>query len=79
VDITLSKSTKWESGLYDMRPGLNKEIEKHKNAGFFIRNARNVKIYDSAVKWGNTCDSFGGTLDFDEESTPEIYRFSADA
>lgn len=79
VDITLSKSTKWESGLYDMRPGLNKEIEKHKNAGFFIRNARNVKIYDSAVQWGNTCDSFGGALDFDEESAPETYRFSADA
>lgn len=78
VDITLSKSTKWESGLYDMRPGLNKEIEKHKNAGFFIRNARNVKIYDSSVKIGTPCDDFGEALDFDSDSEPETYRFSAD-
>lgn len=76
VDITLSKSTKWNSGLYDMRPGLNKDIEKHKNAGFFIRNAKNVKIYDSSVSIDRSCEAFGNALDFDEESTPETYRFS---
>lgn len=79
VDITLSKSSKWESGLYDMRPGLNKEIEKHKNAGFFIRNAKNVKIYDSDVHIDKNCDDFGNALDFDENSEPELYRFSADS
>lgn len=79
VDITLKKSTKWESGLYDMRPGLNKDIEQHKNAGFFIRHARNVKIYDSAVHIDPSCSAFGAPLDFDSESEPETYRFSADA
>lgn len=36
VDVTLSKTSKWDCGLYDMRPGLNKEVEKHKNAGFIF-------------------------------------------
>lgn len=76
VSVTVSKSTKWESGLYDMRPGLNKDIEKHKNAGFFIRNAKNVKIYDSQVNWGNRCDDYGEDLDFDSKSAPDTYRFN---
>lgn len=79
VDITLSKSSKWKSGLYDMRPGLNKEIEQHKNAGLFIRNAKNVKIYDSSVHIDKNCESFGSSLDFDKDSEPEIFRFSADS
>ena len=48
VDVTLSKTSQWDCGLYDMRPGLNKEVEKHKNAGFYLRFADNVTLRNTS-------------------------------
>lgn len=66
VDVTLSKTSKWDCGLYDMRPGLNKEVEKHKNAGFYLRFADNVTLRNTSVKWGNVCPEYSAALE--EES-----------
>ena len=63
VDVTLSKTSKWDCGLYDMRPGLNKEVEKHKNAGFYLRFADNVTLRNTSVKWGNVCPEYSAALE----------------
>ncbi len=75
VSVTVSKKTKWESGLYDLRPCLQYGVEKIKNAGFFIRNAENVIIEKSSVSWGNITDDYSVALD--NENTPdlELIRF----
>ena len=76
VGVELSKTSKWETGLYDMRPGLNKGIEKHKNSGFFIRNAKNVTISKSSVNWGNICDDYAYAIDSESCENLVIDRFS---
>ena len=39
VSITLEKTSKWESGLYDLRPSYKYGIIKKKNSPFYIENA----------------------------------------
>lgn len=77
VSVELTKSSKWETGLYDMRPGLNKEIEKHKNSAFFVKNASGVTVLKSSVSWGNICGDYAHA--FYGENCPDIefVRFNA--
>ena len=42
--VTLSKSSRWESGVYDLRPCLDWGVEKYNNSAFFIRYAKDVLI-----------------------------------
>lgn len=63
VRVELTKTSKWEGGLYDMRPGLNKDVEKHANSGFFLRYAQNVTLRNTAVLWGNVCESYAHAVD----------------
>ncbi len=77
--FTLSRSTKWESGLYDLRPGLGREIEKHGNSGFFIRFADNVRIEKTRVIWGTVCDDYRYALDAEQTENLELIRFSGEA
>ncbi len=79
VSVELTKTSKWETGLYDMRPGLNKEIEKSKNSGFFIRNAKDVTIIKSRVKWGNVCEDYAYALDGENCPDIELVRFKGTA
>ncbi len=51
--IHLEKTSKWDCGLYDLRPCIDHGIEKSDNAGFFIRNAENVRIEKTSVTWGS--------------------------
>lgn len=52
-NIHLEKTSKWDCGLYDLRPCIDHGIEKSDNAGFFIRNAENVRIEKTSVTWGS--------------------------
>lgn len=79
VQIELTKTSKWETGLYDMRPGLNKEIEHHKNSGIFIRHAKNIKISKSSVSWGKICEDYAHAIDSENCENLEIDRFSGNA
>ena len=76
VRVTMNKTSKWESGLYDLRPCLQYGVEKFKNSGFFIRHAENVTLENCAVHWLNTCDAYGQAIDTDDAPGLEINRFT---
>ena len=78
VSLRISKKSKWESGLYDMRPGLGKDIEKHKNAGFFIRYADRIRIEKSSVSWGEITDDFGPDINAEETENLLICDFAGE-
>lgn len=63
VSVELTKTSKWECGFYDLRPGVNREVEKHNNSGFFIRYAKEITIRNSKITWGNLCDSYKYAVD----------------
>lgn len=79
VQVELTKTSKWQTGLYDMRPGLNKEIEESKNSAFYVKNASNVTILKSSVKWGNICDDYAHAFYGENCSDIEFVRFQAKA
>lgn len=58
VSVELTKTSKWECALYDLRPGLNREVEKHGNSGFFFKYAKDITIRNSRMTWGTICDSY---------------------
>ncbi len=76
VSVTLTKTSKWNCGLYDLRPCLQYGVEEYKNSGFFIRNAKNVLIEKSAVHWGTVCDDYNKAIDADNAPGLELIRFS---
>ncbi|MBE6827289.1 MAG: glycoside hydrolase family 28 protein [Ruminococcaceae bacterium] len=79
VSVTLSKQSKWETGLYDLRPCLDYGVEKYKNSGFFIRYAKNLVIAKSCVKWGKVCDDYGFAIDARNAENVELIRFNGTA
>lgn len=52
-NIHMEKTSKWDCGLYDLRPCIDHGIEKSDNSAFFIRNAENVRIEKTSVTWGS--------------------------
>ena len=42
VQVTLRRKSKWERGLYDLRPGHDQGIEKITSPGFLMRRAAAV-------------------------------------
>ena len=77
--ITLSKTSKWPCGLYDLRPGLGREVEQNKNAGFFIRYADGVTIEKTCVNWQNVCDDYSFAADAEHVDRLALVKFSARA
>ncbi len=51
-NIHLEKTSKWDCGLYDLRPCIDHGIEENDNSAFFIRNAKNVRIEKTSVSFG---------------------------
>ena len=76
VSVTMTKTSKWDCGLYDLRPCLQYGVEKYKNSGFFIRNAKNVLIEKSSVQWGNVCDDYNKAIDAENAPNLELIRFT---
>lgn len=79
VNVEMGKTSKWETGLYDLRPCIDHGVEKHCNSGFFIRNAKSVTIMKSSVKWGNVCDDYAYAIDAKNCPELELVRFSGKA
>lgn len=52
-NIHLEKTSKWDCGLYDLRPCIDHGIEQSDNSAFFVRNAENVRIEKTSVTWGS--------------------------
>lgn len=63
-NIHLEKTSKWDCGLYDMRPCIDHGIEESDNSAFFIRNAKNVRIEKTATSFGESpCKFYKYALD----------------
>ena len=63
VKVTLRKKTKWERGLYDLRPGYGKGIEKITSPGFLLRDTDDVTLRDCTVRFeGEDLSDFGEAL-----------------
>ncbi len=76
VSVSISKTTKWENGLYDLRPCLMYGVEKIKNAAFYIRNAKNVTIEKTSVNWGKVTEDFSVAVDAENTPNLELIRFN---
>lgn len=50
-NIQLQKTSKWDCGLYDLRPCIDHGIEESDNSAFFIRNAKNVRIEKTSAEF----------------------------
>lgn len=75
--FTLSKSSKWPCGAYDLRPCLDYGVESFDNSAFFIRWAKNVTIEKTRAGWGSLCDSYKHALDAENVENLELIRFSS--
>lgn len=63
VQVHVHAKSKWEKGCYDLRPGLNKGIEKHPSPGFYLRDTRGVTLRDCSVHFsGEKREDFGEAL-----------------
>ncbi len=60
VRVTLRKTSKWERGLYDLRPGFGQGIEKMVSPGFLMRRADKVTLRNCSVSFaGEDVSDFG--------------------
>lgn len=80
VNVHIHPKSKWEKGLYDLRPGLNKGIEKHPSPGFYLRDTRGVTLRDCAVRFsGEERDNFGEALRAERCESLSLERFDGRA
>ena len=79
VRVTLSKTSKWACGLYDLRPCRDHGVEAHKNAGFFLRHANGVTLDKVKVRFENVCDEYAYALDAAHCENLELHRFDGEA
>ena len=78
-NIKLNRTSKWDCGLYDLRPCLDYEVEKFYNSAFFIRFARNVLIEKTKTSWGNISDKYRHALDAANVENLDLIRFNGKA
>ena len=77
--IQLTKTSKWDCGLYDLRPCLDWGVEKYSNSAFFIRYAKDVLIAKTKTSWGKLCDSYKYAIDAENVENLELLRFDGKA
>lgn len=74
--VELTKTSKWQCGLYDLRPCLDWGVEKYDNSAFFIRYAKDVTIMKTKTLWGNLCDDYKYAIDAENVESLELVRFN---
>lgn len=79
VQVELTKTSKWDCGLYDLRPCLEHGVESYKNAGFFLRYADNITIEKTHVRFGTVCEDYAHALDAENCENIELIRFDGEA
>lgn len=77
--ITLTKTSKWPCGLYDLRPCLDWGVESYDNSAFFIRYAKDVLIEKTDTAWGQRCENYRYALDAAEVENLSLIRFQGEA
>ncbi len=77
VRVTLDKTSKWNCGIYDLRPAIDVGITESKNSCIFIKNAKDVLIMKSKASFGNICDDYAHGLYCENVENLETVRFEA--
>ena len=78
-NITLTKTSKWDCGAYDLRPCLDWGVEKLDNSAFYIRYAKDVTIMKTKTFWGNLCGNYKYAIDAENVENLELVRFEGKA
>ena len=77
VRVTLTKTSKWNCGIYDLRPGIDVDITKSRNSCIYIKNAKDVLIEKCRADFGNVCDDYAHGLYCEKVENLETVRFTA--
>ncbi len=75
-NITLSKSSKWECGIYDLRPCLDWGVEKYDNSAFFIRYAKDITFRNTKSGWDKLCENYAYAIDAENVEGLNLETFS---
>ncbi|MBQ5968615.1 MAG: glycoside hydrolase family 28 protein [Clostridia bacterium] len=73
--VTVTKTSKWPCGLYDLRPCLAYGVETADNAAFYLRYADRVALVDTRAAFGTVCDSYRHALDAEHVTGLDLRRF----
>lgn len=75
VQVTLNKTSKWDCGLYDLRPAIDYGLKDSKNSCFYIKNATDVTIEKSSAGYENICDDYAYGLYAENVQGLDMLRF----
>jgi len=77
VDVTINKTTTLPGGIYDRRPCEVIGFVKGNTSGFYLDDAKNIKIRNCSVQWGDDRpDYFKYAIDSNLVEDLEIIGFS---
>lgn len=79
VQVEVTKTSKWACGLYDLRPCIEHGVEAHKNAGFFLRYAKDVCLQNCRVRFGTVCDAYSYAVDAKDCEGLSLVHFTGTA
>ena len=79
VHVTLSKTSKWDCGLYDLRPCLAYGVEKADNSCFYLRGADDIFLKDCTARFGSRCAQYQSALDAENCGAIHISEFNGEA
>lgn len=79
VKVTLSKTSKWDCGLYDLRPAIDFGLTNSKNSCFYIKNARDVVIEKTKAKYENVCSDYAHGLYCENVENLSLVRFDCES
>ena len=79
VRVTLSKTSKWDCGLYDLRPAIDFGLTNSKNSCFYIKNAEDVLIEKTKASYGTVCDDYAYGLYCENVKNLSMVRFSCES
>lgn len=75
VRVTLDKTSKWDCGIYDLRPAIDYGITDSKNSCFYIKNAENVTIEKTKAGYENICKDYAYGLYAENVKNLDMVRF----
>lgn len=80
VQVTIRAKSKWERGMYDLRPGIRQTIERIPSAGFYMRRADDVTLRNCRVRFaGKRMDEFGEAVRCEDCKNVSLEQFDGKA
>lgn len=80
VQVTIRAKSKWERGLYDLRPGIRQTIEHIPSAGFYMRRADDVTLRNCRVRFaGDQMEDFGEAVRCEDCRNVKLEQFDGKA